>query len=73
MNCDIEWVTIDDVERLWGQFVLQAIAAGENDWAESAENNENFAGETLDVWLWCTEDGGYWWCEKHSDRHFIEE
>ena len=72
MSCDLEWVTIDEVEGLWSQFVFESDAAAEAMRFESAENYEHFAGETLDVLLWCLEgEGGYWWCGTCKERHII--
>ena len=72
MNCDLEWVTVEDVEALWYQFVLETDAAVERAEPVTAEHYEHFAGETLDVWLWCTDGGGYWWCRVCQCRHIID-
>jgi hypothetical protein len=72
MNCQLAWVTIEEVEWLWGQFVLEADAAAEQMQYESAGNYACFAGETLDALAWALEDGGgYWWCHVCECRHIL--
>lgn len=72
MSCDVEWVTIEDVELLWCQFLLEADAATEQMRFEAAEDYMSFAGETLDVLTWALEDGGgYWWCRICQCRHIL--
>jgi len=34
--CNLEWVTMEDVENLWANFVLEAIGAGEKHQSEMA-------------------------------------
>jgi hypothetical protein len=70
--CNLEWVTIEDVELLWAQFVLQAYDAAIALRIESMRDNIQFASETLDVLLWALDDGGYWWCDTCQERHIIE-
>ena len=46
---------------LLGWFPPQTFSAD----AVNAVDNSHFDAETLDVWLWCEPDGGYWWCDTH--------
>jgi hypothetical protein len=71
--CNLEWVTIEDVELLWAQFVLQAYDAAIALRIESMRDNIHFASETLDVLLWALNDGGYWWCNTCQERHIIDD
>ena len=70
--CNLEWVTIEDVELLWAQFVLQAYDAAIALRIDSMRDNIQFASETLDVLLWALDDGGYWWCDTCQERHIID-
>ena len=49
--CNLEWVTIEDVELLWAQFVLQAYDAAIALRIDSMRDNIQFASETLDLSL----------------------
>ena len=46
---------------LLGWFPPQTFSAD----AVNAVDNSHFDAETLDVWLKCEADGGYWWCDTH--------
>jgi len=74
MSCNLEWewVGVEDVERLWAQFAHQAYDSARALRLDSAMDNSRFAAETLDLWLWCVPDGGYWWCDTCNERHIVD-
>jgi hypothetical protein len=68
----MEWVTIEEVERLWCQFALQAYDSARTVRFDCSVNNSRFAAETMDVWLWCIPDGGYYWSSVCKCRHVLD-